>query len=522
MRLQSVILAILFLAQSLPSIASGPSQWVEANGLRYPYRLDFGDLSVAEPSQQVLEFESLGPTPLFVASLEPSCGCTVVDWSARTLMPGQRARATVDFDGETKPGHTRRTLTIRGANGLALGRVLLTVDVVEEHDEFIALQPQSVDVGRYELGSPIRFQIRATNQGPASAQLTHPDPIELATQDSHTIDVAILPDSEFLGSVTVLETEKRAYRVPVRGYPQLTTQAYRWDAVDCEVSPVGVLENRPYVDFGELSLGEAGQQPITVITGSNGLTARLVSTRENIQVEPAELQLGPNESAIVTLTSNGLDPVGSFRHFVFVSATLSDGTSQRVRLGCHGLVANPRSRPADPSVGVLRWSNQGRDTFTVTGNGERHTFGAPSFERGQSVRPLTLGACDMTIVATPGDETVMANEVSWLAGLEDPASLVLRAWQGEHAGPGLRIALVADDMPLASDLASRAMGSGLLVLTRTQHETATLDRIRDVLIWSPSVVDDDPLTLYVKSDRILSWEFNPIHGAATLATSATP
>lgn len=64
-----------------------------------PDRLDFGEVRVGETRSAAVALENAGPVPLTVAEIDVPCGCLRVKLPNRTIPPGGKEQATVEFLG---------------------------------------------------------------------------------------------------------------------------------------------------------------------------------------------------------------------------------------------------------------------------------------------------------------------------------------------------------------------------------------------------------------------------------------
>lgn len=106
-----------------PATASGNSkknipafEWAET-------RFDFGDVPEGEKVTHIFKFKNTGDADLIIASVSPSCGCTVPVWSKAPVKPGDEGSIEVTFNTAGKSGQESKTIAVL-ANTVPSTRVL--------------------------------------------------------------------------------------------------------------------------------------------------------------------------------------------------------------------------------------------------------------------------------------------------------------------------------------------------------------------------------------------------------------
>lgn len=77
---------------------------------------DFGDLQEGTLAKTKFTFVSVGQVPLWISSIERSCGCTTPRWPKDPIAPGDTAHIEVWFNTENRNGHFTKTLRIISNN----------------------------------------------------------------------------------------------------------------------------------------------------------------------------------------------------------------------------------------------------------------------------------------------------------------------------------------------------------------------------------------------------------------------
>ncbi|MEO8148044.1 MAG: DUF1573 domain-containing protein [Bacteroidia bacterium] len=115
-----------------PASASGESkgnlpvfEWAET-------RFHFGDVKAGEKVTHTFKFKNIGTADLVIASVSPSCGCTVPVWSKEPVKPGDEGKIDVTFNSEGKSGMESKTIAVL-ANTIPSTRVLtISAEVIPQ------------------------------------------------------------------------------------------------------------------------------------------------------------------------------------------------------------------------------------------------------------------------------------------------------------------------------------------------------------------------------------------------------
>lgn len=97
------------------------------------YIEDFFDAGTVRSGEQVKHsflFKNTGNIPLVVKDIIPSCGCTRVDVSQKTLKPGEEAKLEVLFDSKGWFGSQYKAVTLRTNGVIREKSVTLKVNVI--------------------------------------------------------------------------------------------------------------------------------------------------------------------------------------------------------------------------------------------------------------------------------------------------------------------------------------------------------------------------------------------------------
>jgi hypothetical protein len=86
----------------------GPLPVVEFNTVEY----DFGTVNEGEVVEHTYAFKNTGEAPLIIQSAQPSCGCTVPDWTKEPIPVGGSGFVKAKFDTNGKPNAQNKTITV--------------------------------------------------------------------------------------------------------------------------------------------------------------------------------------------------------------------------------------------------------------------------------------------------------------------------------------------------------------------------------------------------------------------------
>lgn len=86
----------------------GPLPKVEFTAVEH----DFGTVNEGEVVEHSYSFKNTGEAPLIIQSAQPSCGCTVPDWSKEPIPVGGTGFVKAKFDTNGKPNAQNKTITV--------------------------------------------------------------------------------------------------------------------------------------------------------------------------------------------------------------------------------------------------------------------------------------------------------------------------------------------------------------------------------------------------------------------------
>jgi hypothetical protein len=73
---------------------------------------DFGTIKEGDKVTHVYKFKNTGDAPLIIEKAQPTCGCTVPDWSKEPIPPGGEGYVKAEFDSNGKPNMQHKSITV--------------------------------------------------------------------------------------------------------------------------------------------------------------------------------------------------------------------------------------------------------------------------------------------------------------------------------------------------------------------------------------------------------------------------
>lgn len=73
---------------------------------------DFGTIKKGEVVQHIYEITNTGKNPLIISNVQPTCGCTVPDFTKTPILPGKKGQITLTFDSSNFDGVVHKTAEV--------------------------------------------------------------------------------------------------------------------------------------------------------------------------------------------------------------------------------------------------------------------------------------------------------------------------------------------------------------------------------------------------------------------------
>ncbi|MGI8951056.1 MAG: DUF1573 domain-containing protein [Chitinophagaceae bacterium] len=81
--------------------------WLDSN-------INLGSVAMGEKKTMQFHFRNTGNKPLYLYSVQPTCGCTIADYTKSAVMPGQQGIVTGVFNSANHSGEFRKVITVKG------------------------------------------------------------------------------------------------------------------------------------------------------------------------------------------------------------------------------------------------------------------------------------------------------------------------------------------------------------------------------------------------------------------------
>jgi hypothetical protein len=91
---------------------------------------DFGKIKQGDVVKHKFTFTNTGDKNLVLENVQPSCGCTAIDWPREAIAPGKTASFEAQFNSTGKSGPQMKYITIIYNGAERMTRVTFTGDVV--------------------------------------------------------------------------------------------------------------------------------------------------------------------------------------------------------------------------------------------------------------------------------------------------------------------------------------------------------------------------------------------------------
>lgn len=146
---------------------------------------NFGKIQEAKgPVSYVYNFTNTGSEPLFIQSVQPSCGCTTPEWSQKPVVPGGKGFIKATFDPAGRPGNFNKTIAIN--SNATNNNVILRFsgEVTASEPDITAKYPFNIDnlrfnstyaaFGKISPGKPASKTLEVYNSGTTPLSLSFP------------------------------------------------------------------------------------------------------------------------------------------------------------------------------------------------------------------------------------------------------------------------------------------------------------------------------------------------------------
>jgi Protein of unknown function (DUF1573) len=104
--------------------------------------IDQGKIKQNNPEEVKFVVTNISKEPLIIEQANPTCGCTIGDYTKTPIAPGATGYVSAKFNA-ANPGHFTKTLTVKFAGADDVKNIVITGDVLtaEEYDKLKGISP---------------------------------------------------------------------------------------------------------------------------------------------------------------------------------------------------------------------------------------------------------------------------------------------------------------------------------------------------------------------------------------------
>ena len=301
----------------------------------------------------------------------------------------------------------------------------------------------------------------------------------------------------------------------------------------------GTLDGTPLLDLGTAGLGERAWASLTVRNRGPGpvhLGRCFAGGLDELEIEFQPTVLPSGGEAEIRIGTRGVDRPGTRRRFVHLFTDHPE--AKHVQIACAGTVLPPPRRPSLAEPVTVTWIPAGSGPPLVEIRDRAGTVRAVSVADHDALRasepsPGNPAVCSnalpgsagwspdarppglahpVRVLSVAGDEAVDGSWVPHLGRFGDPGGTIVEAIHdpGDSDRPsfdGLTVAVFHDHSPPVREAARRTRVPALFVAAGERGRS--VERARDVVVWSLDPARRDSLTLHVHGGTILAVDSPP-------------
>lgn len=125
-----------------------------------------GNLKLNDPKEVKFVITNISKEPLIIEQANPTCGCTMGDYTKSPIAPGATGFVSAKFNAAT-PGHFNKTMSVKFAGVDELKSITISGDVLtpDEYDKWAATQAKSTtDVAPVKVASSVKARPASKNK----------------------------------------------------------------------------------------------------------------------------------------------------------------------------------------------------------------------------------------------------------------------------------------------------------------------------------------------------------------------
>lgn len=175
-----IVCSISIVAAASDDPASSP----HATGLVFGQTThNFGRIQKIEPLEFSFSFENGSASPVTIANVSTSCGCTAAKPEKTEYQPGEKGAIAATFDPGGHSGLFESTITVEEGSGathiLTLAADIETLDPatlkIELPSPVISVSPEKVHLGTFKVGETALFKVIVENKGDGDLYIRNAD-----------------------------------------------------------------------------------------------------------------------------------------------------------------------------------------------------------------------------------------------------------------------------------------------------------------------------------------------------------
>ncbi|HSN60469.1 MAG TPA: DUF1573 domain-containing protein [Ferruginibacter sp.] len=101
--------------------------------------IDLGKIKVSNPTTATFQVSNIGKEPLIIETANPTCGCTIGDYTKSPIAPGKNGVITATYNAASVGAFTK-TMTVKFAGVDELKSIIIKGEVLSEED-YAKLKP---------------------------------------------------------------------------------------------------------------------------------------------------------------------------------------------------------------------------------------------------------------------------------------------------------------------------------------------------------------------------------------------
>lgn len=165
-------------AQTTPPVTPPPApKLTQADVAKFNTEIiDFGKIKQSVPAKGTFIVTNIGKTPLIIEQANPTCGCTISDYTKEPIAPGKTGTINATYNAANL-GHFEKHLTVKFAGVDEIRSIVLTGEVLQgvDYDAYVARQ-KAISDSIAAIKPLTKKQKKAAEKAAAAAAAANPAP----------------------------------------------------------------------------------------------------------------------------------------------------------------------------------------------------------------------------------------------------------------------------------------------------------------------------------------------------------